>query len=152
MASLLEYVGSVHIFLGPYRGNPIALYLQRTESGCQIGPKVYPWNEVLGVGETPNKAAADFEEKWKTKGLTADMYSGPAWEGGIKPERPAPPKPAVPPKPAAPPKPAPQAAAPGSPVPAAPTPSTNTVRTATVPAEETSTASVSATQPSGKPD
>ncbi len=107
MASLLEYVGSVHIFLGPYRGNPIALYLRRTESGCQIGPKVYPWNDVTGIGETPNKAAADFEEKWKTKGLTADMYSGPAWEGGIKPERPAPPKPATsPPKPGTPPKPA----------------------------------------------
>jgi hypothetical protein len=108
MASLLEYVGSVHIFLGPYRGNPIALYLRRTESGCQIGPKVYPWNDVTGIGETPNKAAADFEEKWKTKGLTADMYSGPSWEGGIKPEKPAPPKPAAaqksvtPPPPAAP--------------------------------------------------
>ena len=106
MASLLEYVGSVHIFLGPYRGNPIALYLRRTESGCQIGPKVYPWNDVTGVGETPNKAAADFEEKWKTKGLTADMYSGPSWEGGIKPEKPAPPKPAAPPKAATPPPPA----------------------------------------------
>jgi len=102
MASLLEYVGCVHIYLGPYRGNPIALYLKRTGSGCQIGPKVYPWNDVLGVGETPNKAAADFEEKWKGKGLTADMYSGPAWEGGIKPEKPAPPKPAAAPKPAAP--------------------------------------------------
>lgn len=101
MASLLEYVGSVHIYLGPYRGNPIALYLKRTESGCQIGPKVYPWNDVIGLGDTPNKAAADFEEKWKARGLTADMYSGPAWEGGIKPEKPAPPKPAVPPKPAA---------------------------------------------------
>lgn len=110
MASLLEYVGSVHIFLGPYRGNPIALYLRRTESGCQIGPKVYPWNDVTGIGETPNKAAADFEEKWKTKGLTADMYSGPSWEGGIKPEKPAPPKPAAPPKVATPP-----------PAPAAPT-------------------------------
>jgi hypothetical protein len=140
MASLLEYVGSVHIFLGPYRGNPIALYLRRTESGCQIGPKVYPWNDVLGVGETPNKAAADFEEKWKTKGLTADMYSGPAWEGGIKPERPAPPKPAAPPpKPSA----SPVGAAPGSPVPAAPA--------ATVPVEEISTAAPgSATQPSEK--
>lgn len=120
MAALLEYVGCVHIYLGPYRGNPIALYLKRTESGCQIGPKAYPWNDVLGVGETPNKAAADFEEKWKTKGLTADMYSGPAWEGGIKPEKPAPPKPAAPPKPTAP---APTAAA----VPAAqPTPATAT--------------------------
>ena len=103
MAFLLEYVGCVHIYLGPYRGNPIALYLKRTESGCQIGPKAYPWNDVVGLGETPNKAAADFEEKWKTKGLTPDMYSGPAWEGGIKPEKPQPPKPATPPKPAAPP-------------------------------------------------
>ncbi|HXV69579.1 MAG TPA: hypothetical protein VD738_11720 [Nitrospira sp.] len=101
MAALLEYVGCVHIYLGPYRGNPIALYLRRTETSCEIGPKAYPWNDVLGVGETPNKAAADFEEKWKAKGLTADMYSGPAWEGGIKPEKPVPPKPAAAPKPAA---------------------------------------------------
>lgn len=154
MASLLEYVGSVHIFLGPYRGNPIAIYLRRTESGCQIGPKVYPWNDVMGVGETPNKAAADFEEKWKTKGLTADMYSGPSWEGGVKPERPAPPKPAAPPpKPSTPPKAAtaPVDTAPGSPVPAAPV--TNQVQTATVPVEETSPAApASATQPSGKSD
>lgn len=154
MASLLEYVGSVHIFLGPYRGNPIALYLRRTESGCQIGPKVYPWNDVTGLGETPNKAAADFEEKWKTKGLTADMYSGPAWEGGIKPERPAPPKPATStPKPATPPKPAtsPVGTAPGAPVPAAP--ATNTVRTSTVPVEQSPTAApASATQSSGKSD
>lgn len=154
MASLLEYVGSVHIFLGPYRGNPIALYLRRTESGCQIGPKVYPWNDVMGVGETPNKAAADFEEKWKTKGLTADMYSGPAWEGGIKPERPAPPKPATTtPKPPTPPKPAvaPVGTAPESPVPTAPV--TNTVRTAAVPVEESSAVTpASATRPSGKSD
>ena len=105
MANLLEYVGSVHIYLGPYRGNPIALYLKRTDAHCQIGPKVYPWNHVVGTGETPNKAAADFEEKWKAKGLSADMYSGPSWEGGIKPEKPAPPKPppaAKPPAPATP--------------------------------------------------
>lgn len=104
MAHLMEYVGSVHIFLGPYRGNPIALYLNRGEGSCRIGPKAYPWNDVVGQGETPNKAAADFEEKWKAKGLAAEMYSGPSWEGGIKPERPAPPKPAAPPaapKPAA---------------------------------------------------
>jgi hypothetical protein len=68
MANLLEYVGCVHIYLGPYRGNPIALYLNRTGSSCQIGPKAYPWNDVTGVGETPNKAAADFEDKWKPKG------------------------------------------------------------------------------------
>jgi hypothetical protein len=102
MADLLEYVGSVHIYLGPYRGNPIALYMRRTNAGYQIGPKAYPWNDVVGTGETANKAAADFEEKWKAKGLSADMYSGPSWEGGIKPEKPAPPKPPAAPKPAAP--------------------------------------------------
>ena len=102
MANLLEYVGSVHIYLGPYRGNPIALYLKRSEATCQIGPKVYPWNDVVGIGETPNKAAADFEEKWKARGLSADMYSGPSWEGGIKPEKPAPPKPPPAAKPPAP--------------------------------------------------
>ena len=74
MPSLLEYVGCVHIYLGPYRGNPIALYLKRSDHGCRIGPKAYPWNDVVGIGETPNKAAADFEEKWKGKGLTADLY------------------------------------------------------------------------------
>ena len=102
MAQLLEYVGCVHIYLGPDRGNPIALYLKRSNGSCQIGPKVYPWNGVVGTGESPNKAAADFEEKWKAKGLSADMYSGPSWEGGIKPEKPAPPKPAAAPKPSAP--------------------------------------------------
>lgn len=101
MENLLEYVGCVHIYLGPYRGNPIALYLKRSQTSCQIGPKVYPWNDVVGTGETPNKAAADFEDKWKAKGLSADMYSGPSWEGGIKPEKPAPPKPPAAPKPAA---------------------------------------------------
>jgi len=131
VATLLEYVGSVHIYLGPYRGNPIALYLRRTDTGCQIGPRAYPWNDVIGAGETPNKAAADFEEKWKGKGLAADMYSGPSWEGGIKPERPAPPKPAAPTKPAAAPAagaPAPAsgttAAAPAAPAPAAAKPAT----------------------------
>jgi len=102
MANLIEYVGCVHIYLGPYRGNPIALYMKRSESNCQIGPKVYPWNDVVGTGETPNKAAADFEDKWKANGLSAEMYSGPSWEGGIKPEKPAPPKPPTPPKPATP--------------------------------------------------
>ena len=108
VASLLEYVGSIHIYLGPYRGNPISLYLRRTEKGCQIGPRIYPWNDVFGKGETPNKAAADFEDKWKGKGIASDMYDGPNWEGGIKPERPAPPKSPAPPKPAA----SPTAAAP----------------------------------------
>lgn len=122
MAHLLEYVGCIHIFLGPYRGNPIALYLKRLDTHCEIGPRVYPWNDVVGKGETPNKAAADFEDKWKAKGLAPEMFSGPSWEGGIKPERPAPPKPAAS-TPAAPKPAAPAVSQPETPAAAAPAPS-----------------------------
>ena len=102
MASLPEFVGTVHIFLGPYRGNPIALYLQRDEATCHIAPRIYPWNGTIGSGETPNKAAAAFEAKWKENDLSAEMYSGPHWEGGIKPEKPKPPPKPAAPKPATP--------------------------------------------------
>jgi hypothetical protein len=98
MESLPELVGTVHIILGPYRGNPIALYMRQDGSGCQISPRIYPWNRTVGVGDTPNRAAADFEAKWKETELAEDMYTGPHWEGGIKPEKP---KPVPPPKPGA---------------------------------------------------
>ncbi len=91
MDSLPELAGTVHIILGPYRGNPIALYMRQDGSICQISPRIYPWNRTVGIGETPNKAAADFEKKWKEAGLADDMYTGPHWEGGIKPEKPKPP-------------------------------------------------------------
>lgn len=100
MDSLPELVGTVHIILGPYRGNPIALYMCQDESTCRISPRIYPWNQTVGTGETPNKAAADFEARWKETDLADDMYTGPHWEGGIKPEKPKPvpaPKPATPP-------------------------------------------------------
>ena len=97
MSTLPEFVGTIHIFFGPYRGNPIGLYLRQEGDSCSIAPTVYPWNRVVGVGETVNKAAADFDAKWKEGDLAAEMYSGPHWEGGIKPEKPKPP-----PKPAAP--------------------------------------------------
>ena len=100
MDSLPELVGTVHIILGPYRGNPIALYMCQDESTCRISPRIYPWNQTVGTGETPNKAAADFEARWKETDLADDMYTGPHWEGGIKPEKP---KPVPAPKPAAPP-------------------------------------------------
>ena len=100
MSTLPEFVGTIHIFFGPYRGNPIGLYLRKEGDSCSIAPTVYPWNRVVGVGETVNKAAADFDAKWKEGELAAEMYSGPHWEGGIKPEKPKPPpKPAAPPKP-----------------------------------------------------
>ncbi len=103
MESLPELVGTVHIIFGPYRGNPVALYMRQDGSICQIAPRIYPWNRTVGVGDTPNRAAADFENKWKEAGLSNEMYTGPHWEGGIKPEKPKPPpKPAASPaKPAA---------------------------------------------------
>ena len=74
--------------------------LQEGEN-CRIAPTVYPWNRIIGTGETTNKAAADFEAKWKEGGLAEEMYTGPHWEGGIKPEKPKPPpKPATAPTPA----------------------------------------------------
>ena len=96
MSSLPEFVGTIHIFFGPYRGNPIGLYLRKEGDSCSISPTSYPWNRFVGVGETVNKAAADFDAKWKEGDLATEMYSGPHWEGDIKPEKPKPP-----PKPAA---------------------------------------------------
>ena len=98
MESLPELVGTVHIIFGAYRGNPIALYMRQDGSICQISPRIYPWNRTVGIGDTPNRAAADFEKKWKEAGLDDEMYTGPHWEGGIKPEKP---KPSPKPKPAA---------------------------------------------------
>ena len=91
MEPLPELVGTVHIILGPYRGNPVALYMLQDGSICQIAPRIYPWNRTVGIGDTPNRAAADFENKWKQAGLADEMYTGPHWEGGIKPEKPKPP-------------------------------------------------------------
>ncbi len=99
MSVLPEFIGTVHIIFGPYRGNPIGLYLRQEGDTCRIAPNMYPWNRIMGTGETTNKAAADFEAKWKEGGLADEMYTGPHWESGIKPEKPKPP-----PKPAAPPK------------------------------------------------
>ena len=125
MSSLPEFVGTIHIFFGPYRGNPIGLYLRQEGDSCSISPTVYPWNRVVGVGETVNKAAADFDAKWKEGDLAAEMYSGPHWEGGIKPEKPKPP-----PKPAAP-KPeaatSPETAAPAKPAAGTPAATATTV-------------------------
>ncbi len=103
MESLPELVGTVHIILGPYRGNPIALYMRQDGSICQIAPRIYPWNRTVGIGDTPNRAAADFENKWKQAGLDDEMFTGPHWEGGIKPEKPKPPPKPATPKPATPP-------------------------------------------------
>lgn len=121
MSSLPEFVGTIHIYLGPYRGNPIALYSRQVGEAFHISPTIYPWNRFVGIGETVNKAAADFDTKWKEGELAPEMYSGPHWEGGIKPEKPKPP-----PKPPAAPKPEPAEAphSPEAPAPVAASPTT----------------------------
>ena len=91
MSSIPEFVGTIHIYLGPYRGNPIALYSRHADGAVRVSPTMYPWNRFVGIGETVNKAAADFDAKWKAGDLAPDVYSGPHWEGGIKPEKPKPP-------------------------------------------------------------
>lgn len=91
MSSIPEFVGTIHIYLGPYRGNPIALYSRHADGAVRVSPTMYPWNRFVGTGETVNKAAADFDAKWKAGDLAPDVYSGPHWEGGIKPEKPKPP-------------------------------------------------------------
>jgi hypothetical protein len=102
----MEFIGTVQFFNNNgKRGNPIALYLERFDTGeCRITSRVPAWRHLVGIGVTPNKAAGDFELKLKETVPDSGAYDGPAWNG-IKAEKPAPakPGPAVPvPKPAAP--------------------------------------------------
>jgi len=116
MTQARRFVGSIHVFQGPQKSNPTGLYAVKNGEEFAISPLVEPWKGVVGTGPTINKAAGDFELKWKAQPLPPDQYTGPHWEEGIKAEKPpAPPKPAAAP-PAAPAK----AAAPASDPPAPP--------------------------------
>ncbi len=152
MSARPEFVGTIHIFLGPYRGNPIGLYLRQEDGACSIAPTLSPWNRVVGAGETANKAAADFDAKWKAGELTPEMYSGPHWEGGIKPEKPKPP-PKTPPAESAP---APPVTAESAPPVSAPTPAPTTSAPPSAPSPSSSTGPVtpapSAPAPSSETD
>jgi hypothetical protein len=90
----MEFIGTLQFFnQNGKRGNPLALYLERTDSGaCRISIRLPQWHELVGVGPTPNKAAGDFEIKLKSAYPLPGAYDGPAWNG-IKAEKPAPPKP-----------------------------------------------------------
>lgn len=107
-----RFVGTVHLFQGPSKSNPIALYARKQGADFVIAAVIEPWNTVSGAGPTINKAAGNFEINWKAQPIPAEQYSGPHWEEGIKAEKPAPP-----PKP---PAPAAGAAAQPVPTPAAP--------------------------------
>ena len=90
-------VGTVHVFQGPAKSNPVALYARKDGEEYRVAAVVEPWTVVVGKGPTINKAAGDFEIKWKAQPIPADQYTGPYWEEGIKAEKPpAPPKPAAP--------------------------------------------------------
>ena len=92
-----RFVGTVHVFQGPAKSNPVALYVRKDGEAFRIAAVVESWTAVVGHGPTINKAAGDFEIKWKAQPIPADQYTGPHWEEGIKAEKPpAPPKPAAP--------------------------------------------------------
>jgi hypothetical protein len=91
----VELIGTLQFFnQNGKRGNPMALYLERTASGeCRISLRLPQWRELVGIGATPSKAAGHFEIQLKTAYPSPGAYDGPAWNG-IKAEKPAPPKPA----------------------------------------------------------
>lgn len=109
MAHKLEFVGTVQFWPNGARGNPVALFMEKTESGdCRISARLADWRHVVGVGATVNKAAGNYELTLKAAVPAEGAYEGPYWNAGIKAEKPAPPKPAVaapPAPPAAPPAP-----------------------------------------------
>lgn len=93
MAQARRFVGTVHVFQGPQKSNPTALYAAKDGEEFVIFTLVEPWTGIVGKGPTINKSAGDFEIKWKAQPLPADEYTGPHWEEGIKAEKPpAPPK------------------------------------------------------------
>lgn len=105
MAHKLEFVGAVQFWPDGVRGNPVALHMEKTESGeCRISARLPEWRQIVGVGATVNKAAGNYELTLKAAIPAEGAYEGPYWNAGIKAEKPAPPKPAAtPPAPAGPP-------------------------------------------------
>lgn len=96
MAQKLEFVGTVQFWPNGVRGNPVALFMEKTVSGeCRISARLPDWRHVVGVGATVNKAAGNYELNLKAAVRAEDAYEGPYWNDGIKAEKPAPPKPAA---------------------------------------------------------
>jgi len=96
MAQKLEFVGTLQFWPNGARGNPVALFMEKTESGeCRIGARLPDWRHVVGIGATVNKAAGNYELNLKAVVPGEGAYEGPYWNAGIKAEKPAPPKPAT---------------------------------------------------------
>ncbi len=103
MAQKLELVGTIQFWPNGVRGNPVALYMEKTESGeCRISSRLPAWRHVVGLGATVNKAAGNYELNLKAAVPDEGAYEGPYWNAGIKAEKPAPPKPATASPPASP--------------------------------------------------
>jgi hypothetical protein len=95
MAPKVEFVGTVQFWPNGVRGNPVGLFMEKLESGeCRISARLPEWRHLVGVGATINKAAGNYELNLKAAVSAEGAYEGPYWSGGIKAEKPAPPKPA----------------------------------------------------------
>jgi hypothetical protein len=94
MASKVEFVGTVQFWPNGVRGNPVGLFMEKLESGeCRISARLPEWRHLVGLGATVNKAAGNYELTLKAAAPAEGAYEGPYWNGGIKVEKPAPPKP-----------------------------------------------------------
>ena len=94
MAPTVEFVGTVQFWPNGVRGNPVGLFMEKLESGeCRISARLPEWRHIVGLGATVNKAAGDYELNLKAAAPAEGAYEGPYWNGGIKAEKPAPPKP-----------------------------------------------------------
>ena len=88
----MEFIGTVEFSENGKRGNPVALYVQQQDGEYRISSRLPQWTHIVGTGATVNKAAGDYELRLKAAAPTA-VYDGPAWNAGIKAEKPASPKP-----------------------------------------------------------
>lgn len=91
----MEFIGTVQFRVNNARGNPVAIFMEQGDGECRITFRLSQWRHIVGAGATVNKAAADFETNLKAALSSEGAYEGPYWNGGIKPEKPAPPKPAA---------------------------------------------------------
>src|SRR5437773_8659611 len=88
----MEFIGTVEFSENGKRGNPVALYVQQQDGEYRISSRLPQWRHLVGTGATINKAAGDYELRLKAAASTA-VYDAPAWNAGIKAEKPPPPKP-----------------------------------------------------------
>ena len=91
----MELIGTVQFTVNSKRGNPVALFLEQSEGECRITSRLPQWRHIVGTGATVNKAAGNFEANLKAALPSEGAYDGPSWNGGIKAEKPTPPKPSA---------------------------------------------------------